>query len=74
MLYNNPTYSNFLKINIDIWNLDDMDSENDTDGENDDNYVRDSNNTLRRAEQTKGLDFMSTFFIKSCLLFFFYNI
>ena len=44
---------NFLEINMDIWNLDDMNSKNDTDSENDDNYVRNSDDTLRRARQTK---------------------
>ncbi len=47
---------NFLKINMDIWDIDDLDHENDTDDKNDNdilNYTRNNDNMLKRAGQAK---------------------
>ncbi len=46
----------FLKINMDIWNINDLDHKNDTDDENDNdisNYIRNNDDILKRAEQAK---------------------
>ena len=43
---------NFLEINIDTWDIDDIDHENDTDnkGDNDiSNYIRNDDDTLKRT-------------------------
>jgi hypothetical protein len=47
---------NFLEINMDTWDIDDIDHENDTDNEGDNNisnYTRNDDDTLKRAGQVK---------------------